>query len=698
MSAQDGSHSKKGSGATDRINLTADTGQGSAPPFPVVGVGASAGGLDAFKRLLAALPPETGMAFVLIQHLDPKHASFMADLLTSRTRMPVSQAVDGVVIEANHVYLIPPAVFLAVSGGTLYLVEPAERHGARMPFDFFLHSLAEDSGEQAICVVLSGTGTDGSEGVKSIKDNGGFVIVQDPGDAQFDGMPKSAINTGAADLVAAITDIPKALIKHIGRLYTSPAKSDATGRAANRFADILDLVKRKTAHDFSLYKTGTLTRRIERRMAASGVADLGRYADKLRRDETELDRLAEDLLIHVTQFFRDPDAFDTLAESVIQQLVAVHPADRPLRIWVPGCSTGEEAYSLAILFLEAIEVAKRPLKLQVFGSDIDASSIEAARTGVYGRATEALLSASRLSRFFCKEGDFYRVSRELRETMVFTVQDLLSDPPFSRLDLISCRNVLIYLQPDAQERVLSLFHFALRSGGILFIGPSETIGSFTDRFEAIHKKLRIYRHLSAGRAGEGRFGPGVVASQRAGPALAVLSRKIGRRSSLSDLASKILVDVFAPASVLVDKKYEALYYSGAVDRFLQIAPGEDNRNILLMAREGLRPKLRAALDGARETGEPAWKAGAHVYRDGKASGARIAVQPISAEDLLLVSFIDEPEQTPSAGESQTPEDTSRVAQLEQELHATRKELNAVIRDLEIANEDQRGVNEEKPSR
>ncbi len=618
----------------------------------------------------------------------------MADLLASRTRMPVSQAVDGVLIEPNHVYLIPPAASLAVSTGKLRLAEPAERHGARMPFDFFLRSLAKDCGQRAVCVVLSGTGTDGSEGLKAIKDNGGFIIVQDPPDAQFDGMPKSAISTGLADVIAPVAEIPRALVKHSKRLLSSPAEFDVKESVTKRLAEILDLVRTKTAHDFTVYKTGTLTRRIERRMGAAGIVDADRYAERLRTDSAELDSLARDLLINVTQFFRDPVAFETLAESVIPQMIAAHPADRPLRIWVPGCSTGEEAYSLAMLFLEAIEASKRTIKLQVFASDIDAGSIEAAREGSYGRATELQVSASLLSRFFCKEGDLYRIRRGLRETVVFTVQDLLSDPPFSRLDLISCRNVLIYLRPDAQEKVLSLFHFALHAGGVLFIGPSETIGPFTDRFEPINKKYRIYRHLNASRAGEGGFRPGVATTERTGPAISALSRKISRRPSLTDLASKVLVETFAPASVLIDKRYEALYYSGAIDRFLQVAPGEDNRNLLLMAREGLRPKLRAALESAREKGEPASKAGAQVYRDGKASGVKIAVQPIPAEDLFLVSFIEEQERTPPARDSHPPEDTSRILQLDQELEATRKELNAVIRDLEIANEDQRGVNEE----
>ncbi len=486
-----------------KIDLPVGAGVGFSRAFPIVGIGASAGGLDAFKAFLTALPPGTGMAFVLVQHLDPIHVSLMAGLLSGHTAMPVTQAAEGVSIEPNRVYLIPPGVSLAAAGGKLHLSELSERHGARTAFDIFLRSLAEDCGERAICVVLSGTGSDGSEGLKAVKSKGGFVIVQEPSEAAFDGMPKSAIQTGQADLILPVAGMPAALIERMNHLRLSDEKPDANNGVDGGFLEVLALVRTKTGHDFSLYKTGTLTRRIERRMAMAGITGTARYIEKLNAEPSELDSLAHDLLINVTEFFRDPAAFNALAESVIPGMVAQHP-DRPLRIWAPGCSTGEEAYSLAMLFLEAIAATKRPIKLQVFASDLDPLAIAFARAGVYGRETESQVSPERLRRFFVHEGGDYRVARELRDAVVFTVQDLLADPPFSRLDLISCRNVLIYLQPSAQEQILSLFHFALRAGGVLFLGRSETVGRLKGRFEP-STKSSTSTAISAPDAQRGRF-------------------------------------------------------------------------------------------------------------------------------------------------------------------------------------------------
>jgi two-component system, chemotaxis family, CheB/CheR fusion protein len=667
----------------------------AARRFPIVGIGASAGGLDAFKALLMALPANTGMAFVLIQHLDPQHASLMGDLLATHTSMPVTQAAEGVLIEPNRVYLIPPAVSITVEKGKLHLSALTERHGARTAFDTFLRSLAEECGERAICVVLSGTGSDGSEGLKAVKNMGGFIIVQQPSEATFDGMPKSAIQTGYADLILPVAEIPAALINHVNCAGLSPPKRDGDDNTAKQFLHILDLVRNNTRQDFSLYKTGTLTRRIERRMTMAGISNSASYIEKLSAEPSELDNLGHDLLINVTEFFRDPAAFESLAGRIIPEMVAAHPLDRPLRIWVPGCSTGEEAYGLAILFLEAITVSKRNIKLQVFASDVDPHSIVFARAGIYRRESETQVSPERLSRFFSKEGEGFRVARDLREAVVFTVQDLLADPPFSRLDFISCRNVLIYLQPSAQEQIISLFHFALSIGGILFLGRSETVGKFAERFESLDKKQRIYRHLSAGRPGDVDFRGSGAARERLAPTLPTALRRVVHRVNLEGLASKYLIDAFAPPSVLLDNKYDALFYSGAVDRYLQIAPGEVNRNILVMAREGLRPNLRAALDDARSTGEWTSKSGAQVQREGKLSRVEIVVKPVPGEDMFLVSFVDESKQPLlDVARDEPPEDTSRVLQLEQELEATHKELNAVIRDLEVSNEDLRAVNEE----
>ncbi len=676
-------------------DLPSRAGEHVARGFPIVGIGASAGGLDAFKAFLTAMPSDTGMAFVLVQHLDPIHVSLMAGLLSGHTAMPVTQAAEGVSIEPNRVYLIPPGVSLAVAGGKLHLSELTERHGARTAFDVFLRSLAEECGERAIGVILSGTGSDGSEGAKAVKSKGGFVIVQEPSEAAFDGMPKSAIQTGQADCILPVAEIPAALIKRMTCFQPADARPSANDGAEEPFLEVLGLVRTKTGHDFSLYKTGTLTRRIERRMAMAGMTETARYLEKLNAEQTELESLAHDLLINVTEFFRDAAAFQALAETVIPEMVALQPPDKPLRIWSPGCSTGEEAYGLAILFLEAIATSKRAIKLQVFASDVDPHSIAFARAGVYGPETELQVSPERLGRFFVREGGRFRVVRDLRDAVVFTVQDLLSDPPFSRLDLISCRNVLIYLRPSAQEQILSLFHFALRAGGVLFLGRSETVGQFKDRFEPINKKQHIYRHLSAGRPREGGFRAGTI-KERLQPVIPALAKR-GHPVNAEDLAAKQLLETLAPPSVLVDKNYEAVYCFGAIDRYLQVTSGVTNRNILVMARDGLRPKLRAAVEKARETGELASKPGARFHRDGAAHSVKIVAQPVPAGEMLLVSFVEEPSPVPPIETEPLAQDASRVLQLEQELDATRKDLSATIRDLEIANEDLRAVNEEAQS-
>src|SRR5690242_13315347 len=661
----------------------------AAESFPVVGLGASAGGLDACRRLLDVLPAGTGMAFILIQHLDPTHASMMVDLLAGHTPMKVEQAADGMPLKREHVYLIPPGTYLSIHGGALHLSEPRERHGARLPLDFFLRSLAEEVGARGICVILSGTGGDGSLGLKAVKEKGGLVIVQDPDEAEYDGMPRSAIMTGAVDLVLPVANIPDILAKYGRQLVLNgerrkdPAPDD---HPPDRLAEIIELLRTKTSHDFALYKPGTLLRRIERRMALAGVDDSGRYLDVLRRDSGELDLLARDLLINVTSFFRDPKAFELLAEEVIPDLVHRQPSDRPLRIWVAGCSTGEETYSLAMLFLEEIAAAKRNIKLQVFASDVDEDAVAVAREGRYPEAIAADVSPVRLAHFFTQEEHSYRVVPELREVVVFTAQDVLADPPFSRLDLISCRNLLIYLRPEAQEKVLLLFHFALHEGGVLVLGGSETVGRLDDRFEPISKTQRIYRQIGRSRPGEVDFpiGPGGAARTLwPGRTSAASAQAISAR----DLTQRVLLEAYAPASVLINRKHECLYYSGPADRYLRVASGEPSRDLLAMAREGLRSKLRVAIQQASQERTPTIATRAHASDDGAA--VRIEVHPVqrAGEELLLVSFFDEPGHKLRSGHSVEPSgDLSRTAELEAELDATRKELQSAIHELEIANE------------
>jgi two-component system CheB/CheR fusion protein len=676
-----------------------DTPTGGPIDFAVVGLGASAGGLEAFRKLFAAIPADTGMAYILIQHLDPTHESMMVDLLSGHTAMVVAQAAEGMPIEPDHVYVMPPRAYLSVRDGALRLSPLRGRHGTRMPLDVFLRSLADDLGERAICAILSGTGTDGSLGLKAVKEQGGLVIVQDPAEAAYDGMPRSAVATGAADLVLPLAEIPEALAQYGRHTYMRPARKEAApqqGQTPDTLAQIIELVGAQTSYTFALYKQGTLARRIERRMAIGGIGDLSQYLAILRRSPDEVHRLANDLLINVTSFFRDLEAFEVLAGKVIPELVRREPG-RPLRVWVPACSTGEETYSIVMLLIEAIEAAKQTTKLQVFASDLDPDAVATARNGLYPEAIDGTVTPARLARFFSKEGGSYRVRRELRETVVFTVQDLLGDPPFSNIDLVSCRNLLIYLRPEVQEKVLGLFHFALAEHGILFLGTAETVGGLEHRFAAISKKHRVYRRVGRSRPGEVSFPIGARGSARAASPQAA-KPAAGQRTSLGALSQQLLLETYAPASVLINRKHEGLYFFGPTDRYLRVATGDASRDLLAMAREGLRGKVRAAIRQSGAAGAVASEPS--LTEAGNPVDVGISVQPMRSdgEDFLLVSFIDKPRRESKAGApDESAADTTRIAQLEHELDITRQELQSAIRDLEASNEELKAINEEATS-
>jgi two-component system CheB/CheR fusion protein len=534
---------------------------GGASAFRVVAIGASAGGLDACKGLIASLPPDVGMAFILVQHLDPAHESMMVELLAGHTSMPVLQAVDGMPVEPDHFYVIPPGAYLSVADGALKLSRPQGPHAVRLPFDFLLNSIAEEYRGRAVAIVLSGTGTDGSTGLKAITTMSGLVIAQDPGEADYDGMPQSAIATGLVDFVLPVAAMADALVKFGRQEITAGAAVASVDPAGeDGFAPIIELVRTQTAHDFTLYKQGTLRRRIERRMGMMAVpaGSPGRYLELLKTDPHEIELLAKDLLINVTSFFRDRKVFELLAKETVPELIRTHPPDRTLRVWVVGCSSGEETYSLAMIMLEQVAETKANIKLQIFASDVDPDAVASAREGLYPETIASEVSAPRLARFFSKEEHGYRVSQELRSLVVFTVQDVLSDPPFSRLDLISCRNLMIYLSPEAQAKVLSLFHFALQPGGILLLGSSETAGDTGDRFEVISKAARLYRHIGRSQPGELDFllkaGDGARAPTRAGP-----GQTSTRQAAYADLSRRKVAESFAPASVLISTRYEVLY-------------------------------------------------------------------------------------------------------------------------------------------
>ncbi len=664
--------------------------------FPVVGIGASAGGLDAVSRLLDATPPDSGAAFILVQHLDPTHESLLVGLLADHTAMTVTEATEGQVIAPNHVYVIPPGAYLSVAGGALRLSQPRARHGARLPFDFLLKSLADAYGAHAVCVVLSGSGADGSLGLAAIRESGGLTIAQDPGEAAHAGMPRSAIATGAVDLVLALAQIPAAIAQFGRHLAPRPASAPAPG-AEDETPRIIDLLRRRTGHDFRLYKGGTVQRRIERRMAIAAIdpGDTRSYLARLEGSQIELDLLAKDLLIHVTSFFRDPKVFAQLAETTIPALIRDHSADQSLRVWVVGCSTGEEAYSIAILMREAISEAKVNLKLQIFASDVDADAVAVARDGLYPESIAADVSAERLERFFSREERGWRVLPDLRAAVVFTVQDVLIDPPFSRIDLISCRNLMIYLTAEAQAKLIALFHFSLRQGGVLVLGSAETIGDAEDRFAAIAKPERLYRHIARSRPGD--LDMSIIAPEGVRvPARPGQAPPPSRQSVLGELCRRLVLETYAPAAALINAKGECVHLLGATDRYLRVPAGPPTHDLIAMTPQSLRSKMRSAVQQCRREATRQSVGGCSVEGPGGPIHFRLDVQQVSSEGeaLLLIGFVDQPAPDPKRGEGLAGADASRVAELEAELEASRTELQTAIHNLELSSEEQKAINEE----
>jgi two-component system, chemotaxis family, CheB/CheR fusion protein len=672
---------------------------GGSSDFPVVGIGASAGGLEVFSKLLDALPASTGMAYILVQHLDPAHESMMVELLSSHTPMRVQQATDAMVLAADHVYVIPPGKYLHVCNGALHLSEPKARHGARLPFDFLLHSLAESAGNKAICVVLSGTGADGSIGIRSIREKAGLVIAQNPEEAAYDGMPRSAIQTGLVDRVLSIMDIASALSTTDKRapLVLGQDQSGSKKSMPDGIGGIIELLRTKTAHDFTLYKPGTLQRRIERRMALAMIAtsDIPSYLAKLHDDPAELDLLAKDLLINVTSFFRDPKVYVYLVKTLIPKMISNHAADQPLRIWIAGCSTGEEAYSLAIVFREAITAAKLNIKLQVFASDVDADAVATAREAVYPETIATDVSAERLARFFTHEGDRYRVVPYLRSSVVFTVQDILSDPPFSRIDLVSCRNLLIYLGSEAQAKVIALFHFALLQGGILLLGSSETVGNIHGRFELISKPERLYRHIGRSQPGEFEFAKNIDDTMRV-PNRSGQPSLPSRQAVFANLCQQLVMQTYAPAVVLINRKHECLYSLGPTNRYLQVATGHPTHDVLAMAPKTLRTRLRSAILQCTQETKIITLTGCRATAKNSQSAFSIDIRSIlsEGEELLLICFVDAPERELTGARIESAPNGLRVADLERELELTRTELQSAVHNLEISSEEQQAIDEE----
>ena len=589
----------EGSAFGAAVAVDAEAGDDSGRECLVVGVGASAGALDAFKRLLRTLPPDSGMAFVLVQHLDPSHESMMAKLLAKHTAMPIIQVDDATVIEPNTVYMIPPNKFIRIQGNGLFLDQPVRRRGVRLPIDYFFASLADERHERAVGVVLSGTGSDGADGLRRIKAEGGMTIAQQLEDAEFDGMPSASVATGVVDRVLAIEDMAETLVAYGRHAYVGRRADESrlVATAPDHYRAILALLKAHTDRDFSGYKPGTIGRRIERRMGIRHLEETGEYLRLLRSDEAEVRDLFRDMLIGVTSFFRDADAWDELEDRLDRHLRG-RADDEPVRVWVPGCATGEEAYSLAILLFELQRRHGRRWDLQIFASDIDRDAIDTARVGAYPENIAKDMSEERVQAFFQREGDRLRVKKALRESCIFAVQSLLTDPPFSNLDLISCRNLLIYLEPMIQQRLLSVFHFGLKPAGLLFLGNSESPKQRSKRFETLSHPARIYRRIGERRAGGGF--PVLNELRLAGDtSLPTPSETPALPLGTVERSKKALLEEFAPASVVVDYRGRVQYIHGPVRNYLDFPSGEPQLDLAAMALDGLkaRPAPRCTRPG-----------------------------------------------------------------------------------------------------
>jgi two-component system, chemotaxis family, CheB/CheR fusion protein len=669
-----------------------------APGPCIVGIGASAGGFEPIKNLLSIMAPGGGLAFVVIQHLDPTQKSLSTELFAKRTEMAVAEVEEGMRVQPDHVYTVPAGKDVTIRGGVLHVAAPERARGQRMPIDHFFQSLGEDQQQRAIGVVLSGTGADGAFGLKSIVANGGIVLVQRPDTAQFEGMPQAALATGLVTHELAVEDMPVVLTSYARHPYTARPEEPVPTAEGHEplLRAILGLVHAKRGYDFAGYKRATLLRRIHRRMGLNHIENMSDYAARLKTQPREIDALFKDLLIGATEFFRDADAWHAFEADVVAPLVAAKRNDDPIRVWVAGASTGEEAYSVAMLFLEALDRANKHCPLQIFATDTSEDAMAAARMGIYPVGISSRISTARLRRFFneADDGRHYQVTSDLRAVVVFGVQNLFSDPPFSGVDLVTCRNVLIYLEPDVQKRVVLTLHFALKPDGFLFLGSAETLGPRDDLFKPVSKASRIYRRVGTTPREQLDFRVNQV-GQRAVPAGFQLRPSVPQLTQAARLAQRITFDRFAPASVLVDPELNALYFCGPTDRFLLQPRGAPTHHLLLLLRESLRSRLLAAMTEAENTNATVVVKDAQVKRGGVYEPVRLTVIPTTGEEgrrLFLVVFEDE--QRPPAMRRGIAVESTLVRQLEEELYATREDLRATVEGLQSSNEELKTANEE----
>ena len=645
------------------------------------------------------------MAFVVVQHLDPTHKGMLVELLQRATTMKVIQVKDRLRVEPDRVYVIPPNQDMSILHGVLHLLAPVAPRGLRLPIDFFLRSLADDQRDRSISVILSGMGSDGTLGVRAIKEQAGAVFVQTPASAKFDSMPRSVIDAGLADVVAPVEELAGKIAAYLAhgplvKLRDQPLAS----KTQSAVEKVCVLLRSQTGHDFSLYKRSTVYRRIERRMGLHQLDSIADYVRYLQESPQETQLLFKELLIGVTSFFRDPTAWECLRKKVIPAMLAAHPAGGALRAWVPGCSTGEEAYSLAMIFTEVVAEEKpaRGLSLQVFATDLDKDAIDRARQGVYPANIASDVSAERLRRFFAQDEHGYQVGKEIRETVIFAPQNLIMDPPFTRLDILCCRNLLIYLAPELQKKLLPLFHYSLNPGGALFLGSAETIGAATDLFAPLDGKTRIFRRLESALRTEpvafpnsGFPRPREVSAGETGAHKAA--------PNFQTLAEQLLLQRYVPAAVLTNDKGDILFISGRTGKYLEPAAGKANWNIYAMAREGLRYELGSAFQKALRERRTVTQTGAKLGSDGGMQAVDIVIQPIQEPEALrgtvMVVFTDValPVAKPPGKAKRGAPDPATLARREQELRQARDELQTTREQMQTSQEEIKSANEELQS-
>jgi chemotaxis methyl-accepting protein methylase len=678
----------------------------AARSFPIVGIGASAGGLEALGEFLEQMPANSGMAFAVVQHLDPTQKGMLTELLQRTTTMKVVQVKDRTRVQPNCVYVIPPNKDMSILHGILHLLPPSAPRGLRLPIDFFFRSLAEDQHERSVGIILSGMGSDGTLGLRAIKEKAGVTLVQDPATAKYDSMPRSAIAAGLDDFVAPVGELPSKLIAYY-QFLPPVSKSDLPLAEKDQSAleKIVILLRARTSNDFTMYRRSTLYRRVERRMGIHRLSKIASYVRYLQENPQELDILFKELLIGVTRFFRDPAAWQALAKKALPKLLARRPAGGVLRAWVAGCSTGEEAYTLAIVFVEALKQLKSAgnISLQIYATDLDKDAIDKARMSMFPESIAADVSPERLAQFFVKEGNGYRVNKQIRAMVVFAPQNLIMDPPFTKLDILCCRNLMIYLTPELQRKLFPLFHYTLNPGGVLFLGSAESVGGFANLFVPLAFKERIFKRSESTLAGQNLDFPAVfVPSPLNRLDTSLPARRPG--PSLQTLAEQLVYTRFAPPTVLVDEQGDIVFFSGRTGQYLEPAAGKANLNVIAMAREGLRYDLANALQKAHRKKETV------TVRDIKI-GFGAAAQSIDIEVLPL----DEPKELRGMAmivfsEAVIPAETivrgrakksrpGRAPQkeLERQLQRARDDAQASREEMQSSQEELKSMNEELQS-